>query len=204
MPSRTVSKQWEALRLRLKGFRSWLGTPERTHSLLLLLWPLVALVVAVLAIRLVSTAKELADLISAFASLTWPLVALAMASWFRPEIGKMIERVKKIKVPGLEAELSDLQAKTEAAEATASRIVSATGSASGTGSATAEGVGVDGGGGIGEESIEDAIEEVLRKAARSPKLGLMLLSAKIQRALREHAHSLNFTLPMDSRFRWRG
>src|SRR5215475_12560100 len=65
MPPRTFSEQWEALRLRYTRFRSWLGTPERTHSLLLLLWPLVALVIAVLVIRAVSTAKELADLISA-------------------------------------------------------------------------------------------------------------------------------------------
>jgi hypothetical protein len=52
MSPRTLSEQWEAARLHLNRFRSWLGTSERTHSLLLLLWPLVALVIAVLAIQL--------------------------------------------------------------------------------------------------------------------------------------------------------
>jgi hypothetical protein len=85
MPPRTLSEQWAALRPRFHRFRSWLGTPERTHSLILLIWPIVALVIAVPVIRLVSTAKELADLISAFAALMWPLVALAIVSWFRPE-----------------------------------------------------------------------------------------------------------------------
>src|SRR5262249_24182529 len=67
----------EALRLRLNRFRPWLGTPERTRPLTILICPFAALVMAVLSISLVSPAKELADLISAFASLTWPLVALA-------------------------------------------------------------------------------------------------------------------------------
>jgi hypothetical protein len=187
MPSRNFSEQWEALRPRLDSLRAWLGTGERTHSLLLLLWPLVALVIAVLVIRLVSTAKELADLISAFASLTWPLVALAIVSWFRPEIRAILSRIRKGKFLGQEIELDELQARTEAAEATSSRIVSATGSAYGTSSATAEGVRVDGAGGVGEESVLDAIEEVLREASRSPRLGLMLLSVKIEIAARDLA-----------------
>ena len=180
MLPRTVSEQLEALRPRLHGFRSWLGTPERTHSLLvLLLWPLVALVIAVLVIRLVSTAKELADLISAFATLMWPVVVLSIVGWFRPEIRAILSRIRKGKFLGQEIELDELQAKTEAAEATSSRIVAATGSAVGTGSATAEGAGV--------EVVLDEIDEVLREASRSPRLGLMLLSAKIERASRELA-----------------
>ena len=47
MPPRTLSEQWAALRPRFHRFRSWLGTPERTHSLILLIWPIVALVIAV-------------------------------------------------------------------------------------------------------------------------------------------------------------
>ncbi len=184
MLPRTLSEQWEAFRPRLHHLRSWLGTPERSHSLLLLLWPLVALVIAVLVIRLVSTAKELADLISAFASLTWPLVALAIVSWFRPEIRAILSRIRKGKFLGQEIELDELQARTEAAEVTLSTIISATGSAVGTSSATAEGARVEG---AGAEAVQDAIEEVLREASRSPRLGLMLLSAKIERAARELA-----------------
>jgi hypothetical protein len=90
-------------------------------------------------------------------------------------------RIRKGKILGQEFELLDeLQAKTEVAEATSSKIASATGTASGTGSATAEGAGA-----IGEESVLDAIEEVLQEASRSPRLGLILLDAKIERALRE-------------------
>jgi hypothetical protein len=187
MPSRTFSDQWEAARLHLHRVRIWLGTPERTHSLLLLLWPLVALVIAVMVLRSVSTAKELADLISAFASLTWPLVALAIVSWFKPEIRAILSRIKKGKLLGMEFGLDELRAKTEAAEATSSTIVSATGSASGIGSATAEGARVEGAGSISAEAVLNEIEEVLREAARSPRLGLMLLSAKIERAARDLA-----------------
>jgi uncharacterized protein YutE (UPF0331/DUF86 family) len=136
---------------------------------------------------LVSTAKELADLITAVASLTWPIVALAIVSWFRPEIRAILSRIRKGKFLGTEFELDELQAKTEAAEATSSTIISATGSASGTGSATAEGARAEG---AGAEAVEDAIEEVLREASRSPRLGLMLLSAKIERAARELAADL--------------
>jgi hypothetical protein len=148
---------------------------------------LVAFVIAVLAIRLVSTAKELADLISAVASLTWPLVALAIVSWFRPEIRAILSRIRKGKFLGQEIELAELEAKTEAAEATSSMIVSATGLASGTSSATAEGVGVEATGSISAGAVQDEIEEVLREATRSPRLGLMLLSAKIERAARQLA-----------------
>jgi hypothetical protein len=185
MAPRTFSEQWEAVRLRFERFGSWLGTDERTHSLLLLLWPLAALIIAVLVIRLVSTAKELADLISAFASLTWPLVALAIVSWFRPEIRAILSRIRKGKFLGQEIELDELQARTEAAEVSSSTMISATGSAAGTSSATTEGARVEGARIIGAEDVQDEIEEVLREATHSPRLGLMLLSAKIERAARD-------------------
>ena len=181
MPSRTFSEQWEALRPRLNRLRSWLGTPERTHSLLLLLWPIAAVVIVALVIRLVSTAKELADLISAIASLAWPIVIFAIVIWFSPEIRAILSRIRKGKFLGQEIELDELQAKTEAAEANLSTIISGTGSASGSGSTTAEGASIGGTGDFEE------IEEVLREASRSPRLGLMLLSAKIERAARELA-----------------
>jgi hypothetical protein len=167
-------EQWEALRPRLQRFRGWLGTRERTHSLLLLLWPVVALVIAVLVIRLVSTAKELADLISAFAALMWPLVALAIVIWFGPELRAILSRIRKGKFLGQEIELAELEAKTEAAE------ISAT-ATSGDDRFYEHTITV------GPAPAEDEIEEVLREASRSPRLGLMLLSAKIERAARELA-----------------
>jgi hypothetical protein len=174
MPPRTLSEQWEALRPRLNGFRSWLGTGERRHSLLVLLWPLVALIIAILVVRRASNAKDLADLISALASLTWPVVIIAIVNWFRPEIRAILSRIRKGEFLGTKFELDELQTKTEAAEI----------------SATAP----PGGDRFFEHTItvgpapaQDEIEEVLREAGRSPKLGLILLSTKIERAARELA-----------------
>ena len=75
---------------------------------------------------------------------------------------------------------NELQAKTEAAEAKLPEIT-------GTGSLNAGNATVEGRGTVEPSDAEDDIEEVLREAARSPKLGLMLLSAKIERAARELA-----------------
>jgi hypothetical protein len=182
MPSRTVLEQWEALRLRLNGFRSWLGTPERARTLLLLLWPLVALVVVGLVIRLVSTAKELADLISALASLAWPLVALAVVSWFRPELRVILSRIRKGKFLGTEFELDELQAKTVAAEEKAELTVISGEASAYLGEANAEASGT-----TGADVAQDAIEQVLREASRSPPLGLVLLWTKIEQAARDLA-----------------
>jgi hypothetical protein len=174
MLSRTLSEQWEAARLHLNRIRIWPGTPERTHGLLVLLWPLVALVIGVLVIRLVSTAKELADLISALASLVWSLVPFAIIIWFGREIRAIAARIRRGKFLGQEIELDELQAKTEAAEISATatsrddRFYEHTIT-------------------VSPAPAENEIEEVLREASRSPRLGLMLLSAKIERAAREWA-----------------
>jgi|SRR6516162_5338240 len=204
MRSRTVSEQWEALlpRLsrfrswlgtgepthtlapllwpvpRLSRFRSWLGTGEPTHTLAPLLWPVVALVIAILIIRRASTAKDLADLISAIASLTWPVVVVAIVSWFRPAIRAILSRIKKGKFLGTEFELDELQAKAAVAEAKAEAASGAMIQAS---------AGFHGAGTLAADVAQDAVEEVLREAIRSPRLGLMLLSAKIDRAARELA-----------------
>jgi hypothetical protein len=147
-----------------------LGLLESRHNLPLLLWPLVALVIAVLVIRLVSTAKDLADLISAFASLTWPLVALAIVSWFRPELRVILLKLRKGKLLGQEFELTELEARTEAAEKKVEER-------------SAEELSDE----AAPNIAQDAVEEVLQEASRSPRLGLMLLSAKIERAARELA-----------------
>lgn len=172
------SEQWEALRPRLDSLRAWLRTGERTHSLRLLLWPIVALVIAVLVIRRASTAKDLADLISAFASLTWPVVTLAIVNWFRPEIRVILSRIRKGKFLGQEIELAELEAKAEVAEAKAEVASGAMMQAS---------AGFHGSGTLTADVAQDAVEEVLREASRSPRLGLMMLSAKIERAAREWA-----------------
>jgi hypothetical protein len=157
--------QWEALLSRLKA-------PQHRYSLLLaVLWPLVVLIIAVLALRRVSTAKDLADLISATASLLWPIIMFAIVSWFRPEIRTLLARIRKGKFLGQEIEL--LEEKTDAAVANESVVVSATGAADGSSSVT------------GVATALGEVEEVLREASRSPRMGLMLLSARIERAARD-------------------
>lgn len=172
MPPRAFSEQWEALRLRVNGFRSRLGAPDRTHSLFVLLWPLVALVIAILVIGRASTAKELSDLISALASLMWASVPIAILISFSQEIRAILSRIKKGKLFGMEFELDELQAKTEAAEVS---VVAPEGDDEFYEHTIT----------VGAAPAENEIEEVLREAARSPKLGLMLLSSKVERAIRE-------------------
>ena len=106
-------------------------------------------------------------------------VTLAIVNWFRPEIRGVLARLKQMgKFMGNEIELLDeLQAKTEAAEAKLPEIT-------GTGSLNVGNATVEGRGTVEPSDAEDDIEEVLREAARSPKLGLMLLSAKMERAAR--------------------
>ena len=173
-------EQWEALRLHLNRFRSWLGVPERTHRLLLLLWPLVALVIVILVMSRASTAKELSDLISALASLIWALVPIAILISFSREIRAILSRIRKGKFLGTEFELDELQAKTEAAEAKFPPIT-------GTLSVILDADRVEAAGTTGLAPAQDEIEEVLRETARSPRIGLMLLSAKIERAARDLA-----------------
>jgi len=182
MPSRSFSELWEALRPRFNRFRSWLGTPERSHSLLLLFWPIAAVVIAVLVIRRASTAKDLADLISAFASLMWPMVTVVIVNWFRPEIRVILSRIRKGKFLGQEIELDELQVKTVAAEARVELRAESELRADAEVRHPGEPADI-----VAPDMAQDAIEEVLREASRSPRLGLMLLSAKVDRAAQELA-----------------
>jgi hypothetical protein len=180
MPSRTFSEQWESLRPRFERLRSLLGTPERSHSLLLLLWPIVALIIGILIIRKAPTAKDLADLISAIASLMWPVATVVIVSWFRPEIRAALSRLKKGKFLGTEFELDELQAKTVAAEA---KVELRADSELRVDAEVKRSTSPE----ITPDLAQDAVEEVLREASRLPRLGLMLLSAKMERAARDLA-----------------
>src|SRR3954447_19198596 len=133
---RTLSDHWVTLRPRLTRVQAWLAAREWSRTLTVLLCLMAAVVIVRMVVRKAATGKELADLISALASLAWPIVALAIVSWFRPEIRAILTRIRKGKFLGTEIELLDeLQAKTEAAEANPVTISAAAGSASGTGSA---------------------------------------------------------------------
>jgi hypothetical protein len=184
--SRTLSEQWESLRPRFNRLQARLWTGEGRNRLVLLLWPIVVLIIAILVIRRASTAKDLADLISAFASLTWPVVTLAIVNWFRPEIRAILSRIRKGKFLGQEIELDELQAKAEMADAKAEMPA---------GAMVESNARLDDST-LSAEVAEDAVEEVLREASRSPRLGLMLLSAKIERAARDLAENARFNFPV--------
>jgi hypothetical protein len=183
-------EQWKALRSRL-------GSPQHTHSLLLaVLWPLVVLIIAVLALRHVTSAKDVADLISATASLLWPVITFTIITWFRPELRALMARIRKGKFLGQEIELDEMLADTDEAvakaEAAAESISSGAGSADGTSSAAAQAVPTDDR--IEIDAAQDEIEEVLREAARSPRIGLMLLSSKMERAARDLALAIGLNV----------
>jgi hypothetical protein len=116
------------------------------------------------------------------ASLAWPVVTVAIVNWFRPEVRAILSRIRKGKFLGTEFELDELQAKTVAAEEKADQPP-----ISGSLSTTMGDFHLDGTATVAADRAQDAIEEVLREAGRSPRLGLMLLSSKIERAARELA-----------------
>lgn len=89
----------------------------------------------------------------------------------------MLSRLRKGKILGTEFELDELQAKTVAAEAKAELRAASELRA---GSEEPPDM-------VTPDTAQDAIEEVLRAASRSPRFGLMLLSAKMERAARELA-----------------
>lgn len=149
-----------------------------------LVWPLAGVVITVLIVRKASTAKDLADLIQAIASLAWPCVVITVVRWFRPEIRNVITRLKKGKLLGTEIELNELQVKSEQAT---EKVILAHLSARQEGQTINAASTVDGAKNVA--AVENAVEEVLREAARSPKLGLMLLAAKLERAAREAAEA---------------
>jgi uncharacterized protein YutE (UPF0331/DUF86 family) len=83
------------------------------------------------------------------------------------------------------------EAVAEAEETAAENISAATGTAAATGAAegtsSAEAHGAHAEGKKEIDAAQDEIEEVLREAARSPRIGLMLLSSKMDRAARDLA-----------------
>jgi hypothetical protein len=182
-------EQWKAVRSRLKGLES----PQHAHSLLLaVLWPLVVLLIALLALRHVTSAKDVADLISATASLLWPIIAITVVTWFRPELRALLARIRKGKFLGQEIELDELQAKTEEAEEAEETEaitvkISGAASATGAGSVSPKSERLEAAGKAGFVALESEIDEVLREAGGSPRIGLMRLSAKMERAARELA-----------------
>ncbi len=122
--------------------------------------------------------KHSAELVSAFAALLWPAILLYIVLRYREQIGAVLSKLKKLKIFGHELETveekvnelaesaSNLEEKLESVESSVDVSYSI---------------------GEAEKSVvsEDAetIRNILSEAARSPKLGLILLATEIERRL---------------------
>jgi hypothetical protein len=106
-----------------------------------------------------------------------------------PEIrNRILPNLKKAKIPGMEIELYELQATTKALEEPEQPAITGPPSAAESGDGHSEATVM-----VGSRTAEAEIEEVLREATRSPKLGLMILSNKIERAFREHGQVVQYS-----------
>ncbi len=116
----------------------------------------------------------LAELIKAIAALLWPAIAIFFLWHFRGEIARILRRLSQIrrgKLLGQEIELGEqldeLKASSEAAQAETARAIPPTKDA-------AQQI----------DPSEQFEEQLLRDAATSPKVKLMLLETEIEKRLR--------------------
>lgn len=134
--------------------------------------------------------KNLADLISAIATLLWPLFAFVIVYIYKGEIRDLMRRIKRGKVLGQELELEkSLDKLAEEASAVAARVPELP--AVSTHKEFTENDSID-------QTVEtsqvsrlltektQSVQEILKLASVSPKLGLMQLSAEIDKVVRRH------------------
>lgn len=116
--------------------------------------------------------KEAAELISAIASLLWPLFAFTTLFVFKKQIGELVGRIKRGKLLGQEIELSESLNKLEESAAAVAKEVAA--------------LPVPANLEVARDSIDDnQITIILQEAARSPKAALILLASDIEREARQ-------------------
>lgn len=141
---------------------------------------------------------EISELLRGIASLLWPLTVTISVFLFREDIKGLLSRLKRAKVLGQEVELLDHQ--LDELEETAQRLDETAGStvtelsiepsASSSGDSVSdlpEAEAVTSG---GDSALDAIIRSVLNEAARSPKVGLLLLSNEIESATRELTRAL--------------
>jgi hypothetical protein len=119
--------------------------------------------------------QDFAELLKGIAAVLWPLVVVVAIIIFRKEVSALLTRLRKAKFLGGELELDEsldrLERTAEALEAEAT-----------SGSQELESPTVGG--------PDDIVPKILEEASRSPKVALMLLSAELDRAVRELLASL--------------
>jgi hypothetical protein len=114
-----------------------------------------------------------AELLRAIAALLWPIFAFAALFLFRPEVRSILKRIKKGKLLGQELEL---QEELDRLESSKDAVLAAMAAQPAPQLPAPQ---------LEVESADDVARQVLREAAESPKGGLLLLSAEIERTLRE-------------------
>lgn len=115
--------------------------------------------------------KDVAALISAIASLLWPIFAFAVLALYRKQLGELIARLRKGKLLGQEIELDESLDKLEQSAAAVAEEVAALPS-----SAVNAMLG---------NTINDPSANILREAGRSPKAALLLLATELEREARQ-------------------
>lgn len=122
--------------------------------------------------------NELAELLRAVASLLWPVFAFVAAVIYKSDLRSFLARILKLRFLGQEVELDRSLDKLHESASELREIPEDSSSP------------VDSG---GADSV-DVESQVLQEAARSPKVGLMLLSAEIEREARRTLAGLGVRL----------
>jgi hypothetical protein len=119
--------------------------------------------------------RDFAELLKGIAAVLWPLVVVGAIIIFRKELQALLARLRKAKFLGGELELDEsldrLERTAEALEAETAPAPPEIESRS-------------------AESPDSIVAKILEEAGRSPKVALMLLSAELDRAVREILASL--------------
>lgn len=134
--------------------------------------------------------KNLADLISAIATLLWPLFAFVVVYTYKGEITDLMRRIKRAKLLGqdleLDKSLDKLADDTNAFAASVPELATVTAQNELTENDSYR------------DNVEEAqvsqlrpdeirpVQEILKLASVSPKLGLMQLSAEVDKEVRRH------------------
>lgn len=124
-----------------------------------------------------------AELLRAIAALLWPILAFAALLVFQPELKSILQRIRKGKLLGQELELQESLERLESAK-DAALVEGEAKPAPQLPAPPPE-----------TEATDDVARKVLREAGQSPKAGLLLLSAEIERLLREILQSNGWAPP---------
>ena len=127
---------------------------------------------------------ELSNLISAFASLLWPLFAFCFLLLFRSQISDAIGRLKKGKLLGQEVELHDsLKTLQQSASQASDEVAYLPKPKNSKTETDNENQGSD-------TENDTIIRSIVHEAARSPKAALIMLTAEIEKEARQTLASI--------------